>query len=91
MPSQEGDIDMVSFRKWMEQYKEEATPMGDLARDIAADETFPKSSDADTLFGYMEECGACEDCFQAFYVAWGIYERERIGAKRFMKMRGSNG
>ncbi|MCM1096904.1 MAG: sterile alpha motif-like domain-containing protein [Ruminococcus flavefaciens] len=72
---------MVSFRKWMEQYKEECSPIGDLARDIAADDTFPKSSKADILFGYMEECGACESCFRAFYEAWGMYERERIGEK----------
>lgn len=78
---------MVSFRKWMRQYEEECSPMGDLARDIAADDTFPKSSIADTLFGYMEECGACENCYKVFYEAWGMYERERVGEKMFRKQR----
>ena len=39
----------------MEQYKEECSPMGDLARDIAADEAFPNSSDTDVIFAYMEK------------------------------------
>lgn len=78
---------MVSFRKWMEQYKEECSPMGDLSRDIAADDTYPKSSNADILFAYMEECGACESCYKVFYGAWGMYERERVGEKLFRKQR----
>ncbi len=78
---------MVSFRKWMEQYKEECSPMGDLSRDIAADDTFPKSSNADILFAYVEECGACESCYKVFYEAWGMYERERVGEKLFRKQR----
>ena len=78
---------MVSFRKWMEQYKEECSPMGDLSRDIAADDTFPKSSNADILFAYMEECGACESCYKVFYEVWGMYERERVGEKLFRKQR----
>ena len=61
--------------------------MGDLSRDIAADDTFPKSSNADILFGYMEECGACESCYKVFYEAWGMYERERVGEKIFRKQR----
>ncbi len=78
---------MVSFRKWMEQYKEECSPIGDLARDIAADDTFPKSSNADILFAYMEECGACESCDKVFYEAGGMSERERVGEKLFRKQR----
>lgn len=68
---------VVSFRKWMEQYKEECSPIGDLARDIAADETFPKSTDTDVIFEYMEKHDPCLECYQAFYRAWGMYERER--------------
>ncbi len=61
--------------------------MGDLSRDIAADDTFPKSSNADILFAYVEECGACESCYKVFYEAWGMYERERVGEKLFRKQR----
>lgn len=78
---------MVSFRKWMEQYKEECSPIGDLARDIAADETFPNSSDTDVIFAYMEKHDACLEYCQDFYRAWGMYERERARERLFRKQR----
>lgn len=78
---------MVSFRKWMEQYKEECSPIGDLARDIAADETFPESSETDVIFAYMEKHDPCLECYKAFYKAWGMYERERARERLFRKQR----
>lgn len=71
----------------MEQYKEECSPIGDLARNIAADETFPKSSDEDVIFGYMEKRDARLEYYKVFYRAWGMYEQERAREKLSRKQR----
>lgn len=61
--------------------------MGDLARDIAADEAFPNSSDTDVIFAYMEKHDACLEYYKSFYKAWGMYERERAMERLFRKQR----
>ena len=78
---------MVSFRKWMDQYKEERSPIGDLARDIVAEGTFPKSSNVDVIFEYMEKRDARLEYYKSFYKAWGMYERERAIEELFRRNR----
>ncbi len=76
---------MVSFKKWMEQYKDEYSQIGEFARAIVAEGTFPKSSNMDVLFEYMEKRDACLEYYKSFYKAWGMYERERAVEELFRR------
>ena len=64
----------MTFYKWIiNKHLETRKPVGDLARDMHADETFPKKAGKRKIIQYLEECGACNACMDAFEVAWKEY------------------
>ena len=52
----------MNFYRWMiKKHINDHAPVGDLARDMK----------------YLDGCGACSGCMDAFEEAWAEYERER--------------
>ena len=69
----------MSFYRWMlKKNLKTMAPVGDLARDMRDDETFPRYAGRKELYRYLnDECKACDDCMAAFEEAWKEYARER--------------
>lgn len=80
------------FRVWIEKFNKDQSPIGDLARDIALDHTFPSPPDIVNRFKdrakemtyddwYSEilehiSSGRCEDAIKTFKKAWKLYVKE---------------
>lgn len=77
----------MNFYTWMmKKHINTKAPVGDLARDMKDDREFPHDGDKETIQGYLESCGACSGCMDAFERAWKKYERE--AGVRAAKVRG---
>ena len=61
------------FAKWIMRYKEDNSPIGDLARDISDDKDFPKTKSKKKILEYLESKDACDGAISAFISAWEAY------------------
>jgi uncharacterized protein YozE (UPF0346 family) len=69
---------MLHFKMWIvRRYATQENPIGDLARDIAEDYSFPRSKGREYMRSYLKSRGACPGCMTAFAEAWDIYEKEK--------------
>ena len=60
----------MNFYRWMiKKHINDHAPVGDLARDMKGDKA--------RIQEYLDGCGACSGCMDAFEEAWAEYERER--------------
>ena len=66
----------MSFAKWLMQFVEENSPLGDLARDVAKDKNFPRSRRYETIYSYLNDSGASDACINAFDEAWEKFDRK---------------
>lgn len=71
----------MNFKNWIKKnYSESDCPKGDLARDIIADEKFPKNGVCkfdgwrDYIRNYLVGRQACDGCLASFDEAWEEYE-----------------
>lgn len=64
----------MRFIEWIARLKDNLSPTGDLARDILADKTFPKSNDKAVIKDYLQNNGACDGAMSAFNSAWKSYQ-----------------
>lgn len=64
-----------SFEVWVTRFETDNSPVGDLARDILADNDFPVVNDYRNIHDYLIRQNACNDAMVAFEKAWGIYEQ----------------
>ena len=71
----------MTYINWMKKtYGEENSPKGNLARDIRADEKFPKNGVGKfdgwrrLLRSYLESHSACNGCLASFDESWKEYE-----------------
>lgn len=67
----------MTFKMWIQKFKGENNPIGDLANDIAADISFPNSTSYEDILAYLEELDAFDGAVNAFKEAWGLYERQK--------------
>lgn len=69
----------MTFYGWIvKKHLKTMAPVGDLARDMKDDDTFPRRAGYEKIRSYLEwDCKACSDCLDAFEKAWAEYERER--------------
>lgn len=68
----------VSFKTWIEKFKSDDSPIGDLAHDIYFDQRFPSSScDKDEILDYLKSRGAIPQAIRAFEKAWIAYLNSR--------------
>ena len=68
-----------SFKIWIKKFKCEDTPIGDLARDIKIDKTFPSSRCRITLENYLLSKNACSSAMDAFNEAFELYKKSFLG------------
>lgn len=67
-----------SFRRWLRQFARDRNAVGDLARDVQADGTWPRGPGSFARYEtYLEDRGACDGALSALRVAWAQYGRER--------------
>ena len=74
----------MSFRDWLRRFRRDDTPIGDLARDVAADRCFPRAvKGRDRLERYEHHLIGAHDADEAavetLRTAWGAYQREGSG------------
>jgi uncharacterized protein YozE (UPF0346 family) len=68
---------MMSFYSWIIlRHWNEDTPMGDLARDVYADKSFPKRGKYKDILTHLKECNACDGAIECFKKAWAEYVKE---------------
>ena len=67
-----------SFKSWIEQFRKNDEPLGDLAHDIHFDPRFPsKSEDKNEILEYLNSRGAIPEAIKTFKEAWNLYLRSR--------------
>lgn len=72
----------MNFYTWMMKNNiNTMAPVGDLARDMEDDNEFPRDGKKAQVRGYLNRCGACSGCMEAFEEAWSEYERETAGTE----------
>ncbi|MFJ1732854.1 MULTISPECIES: YozE family protein [unclassified Streptomyces] len=65
---------MQGFQRWLTQFQQARTPLGDLARLAATDPAWPDGPDRlPTYSDYMERAGASAAALQALVDAWVQY------------------
>lgn len=66
----------MTFRQWLKKQERRDDPVGDLARDMAQDKTFPppRFNSVKTTVNYLRGRNACEGAETAAIRAWREYE-----------------
>lgn len=63
-----------SFRTWLKQYRKDDTALGDLARDVLADPSWPRGrADLDTYRDHLSAHGAIPRAIEVLELAWEQY------------------
>ena len=69
---------LSSFTRWLGAQTERQDPVGDLARDVAADRDWPLSAKTvESYEGYLARRGADPNVISALFDAWAEYDAER--------------
>ncbi|MEV7595482.1 YozE family protein [Streptomyces sp. NPDC089922] len=65
---------MSGFGNWLARFTQVTGPIGDLARDVAADADWPQEpDDLETYTDHLEAAGASPAALEALAEAWGRY------------------
>lgn len=75
----------LTFSEYSQRFIDEQSPVGDLARDIRDDTTFPEQACThERLKRYLVANNACESCLKAFETMWRSYKAymRRLGYGR---------
>lgn len=67
----------MTFKSWIGNFKDQNSPIGDLANDIVVDEAFPNSASYEEILEYLEDLDACDGAIKAFNDAWKLYEQQK--------------
>lgn len=59
-----------SWNRWLAQQRRRHDPVGDLARDVAADDSWPTDSRRRDLHTYLARMNACDGAHRALDRAW---------------------
>jgi hypothetical protein len=77
-------VDRESFRRWLKQFTGEQSAIGDLARDVLADPSWPWGPGSLARYEtHLDEAGASAAAVDTLRKAWKRYEDEqaRRGAR----------
>ncbi len=66
-----------SFRAWLRAREDEDSPVGDLARDVAADSEWPSNATRDKAHAHLYACGAIPEAHAALNAAYDRWEASR--------------
>lgn len=72
----------MTFKKWLESHNKKETAIGDLARDIDRDVSFPKVNNMGLILSHLKYMGACPDAIKTFKEAWKQYTTENNKEKK---------
>ncbi len=64
---------MKSFYTWIKQFKNDDIAVGDLSRDILADNEFPKKGNKDEIKSYLISKNAIDNCISTFDEAYETF------------------
>lgn len=65
---------MNNFYDWLAAYRNEGSPIGDLARDVAEDRSWPAGeNDPQTLYEHLEDVGASDAALSTLEDAYEQY------------------
>jgi len=67
---------MNDFLTWINQFKEDLTPIGDLARNMKDDKYFPKSKRHDIILEYLKLLNTSNDMICTFEEAFLKYQAD---------------
>lgn len=70
------------FFRWLKQYTNEDSMIGDFARDTTVDRNFPVMADHEIIYRYLEQCNACDGYIRCFKAAWGRWRNHKRSVKR---------
>ncbi|EON73955.1 YozE family protein [Lysinibacillus sphaericus] len=78
----------MTFKKWILQYINEDSPIGDLARDNNEDPKFPDSNSYDELYSYLLSQNASYLCLQSFEKSWQFFKSQHsiVEGKQHMRL-----
>ena len=62
-----------TYKAWIKKFLNDDNPIGDLARDIKIDKTFPLSRRKATIEDYLFSKHACSGAMDAFYDSFDLY------------------
>ena len=65
---------MTSFKRWLEIYEDENSPVGDFARDVIVDEDFPIIQTKEFVKKYLIKNNASYRTMVIFYKVWDEFE-----------------
>ena len=75
----------VTFLSWLLTEKlDEDSPIGDFARDVLADEFFPRCFDYASLYRHMLDMQACVDAFETLKLAYSEYSCSLVSCGKAM-------
>jgi uncharacterized protein YozE (UPF0346 family) len=66
----------MTFKAWMQLQRKREDPVGDLARDVLVDRTWPRTQDTVKLRQYMVKRGAVENALLALDRAYAEYQKQ---------------
>lgn len=65
-----------TFYSWLIQFRDDDSPLGDLARDAKIDKNFPRHATTQKyLCTYLEKQNACDGAIQTLNDAFVIYQK----------------
>jgi len=77
-------VGTLTFTDWLIKQRARRDPVGDLASDVFADETWPEDQDddLDEMVGYLEMQSAMNEAVDALYAAWTEWQAaERVNTR----------
>lgn len=67
----------ITFKTWLLKFECVDFPIGDLAKDVKADKSFPKENNKEAILNYLHFKRANYDAIQTFEDAWDYYLKSR--------------
>ena len=69
--------DFAAFTRWLDRFKDENSPVGDLAGDVSRDEEWPPDGETvEELLGHLAARGAGAEACSAVRSAWASFMKE---------------
>ncbi|WP_422122942.1 YozE family protein [Planococcus sp. X10-3] len=64
---------MLTFKQWLLKFNEVDLPIGDAAREVAADPNFPETKSYKEIFNYLEDARASDGWMRTYKEAFKFY------------------
>lgn len=65
-----------TFKEWISKYRREKTWIGDLAKDVFADDLFPATNNYYKIVSYLNKKDACDSAMNAFEECYHQYVKQ---------------